>query len=327
MSYGPIRERLRRGEVLILDGAIGTEILRRDLTWADHQVLSRPTVVRAIHEDYVKAGADVISTNTFQLTRRALFNHFRDEAHRRHIGAPDLDDRADRLLRAAVDLALEPRAAGSGGRPVAVAGAITTLEWCFRPDLAPTPAQARPEYRETIGALAKAGCDLVLIETVNSIAEAQVAVEAANEIGLPCWVSFVPDEHGKLFSGESMAEASRTLASLGPDALLVNCAPPEDARAGLRELAAARSGPIGIYPHIGRFDPPEWRFTDEYPPARYVEEARGWLGLGAQILGGCCGTTPAHIAALCRDLWSGSPGPRSELSTPSDSGPRTPDCS
>ncbi len=252
MSYGPIRERLRRGEVLILDGAIGTEILRRDLTWADHQVLSRPTVVRAIHEDYVKAGAD---------------------------------------------------------------------------DLAPTPAQARPEYRETIGALAKAGCDLVLIETVNSIAEAQVAVEAANEIGLPCWVSFVPDEHGNLFSGESMAEASRTLASLGPDALLVNCAPPEDARAGLRELAAARSGPIGIYPHIGRFDPPEWRFTDEYPPARYVEEARGWLGLGAQILGGCCGTTPAHIAALCRDLWSGVPGPRSELSTPSDSGPRTPDCS
>src|SRR6266540_3166087 len=112
MSYGPIRARLRRGEVLILDGAIGTDILRRDLTWADHQVLSRPTVVRA-----------------------------------------------------AVDLSLEARAAGSGGRPVAVAGAITTLEWCFRPDLAPTPDQARPEYLETIGTLAEAGCDLVLIET------------------------------------------------------------------------------------------------------------------------------------------------------------------
>src|SRR5215213_2337096 len=101
MSYGPIKARLDRGELVILDGAIGTEILRRDVTWADHQVLSRPTVIRAIHQDYIRAGADVISTNTFQLTRRALFNHFRDEAHRCQIGAPDLDDRADRLLRAA----------------------------------------------------------------------------------------------------------------------------------------------------------------------------------------------------------------------------------
>jgi methionine synthase I (cobalamin-dependent) len=129
--YGPIRERLQRGQPIVLDGGIGTEILRRDVTWADHQLLERPAVVRAIHEDYVKAGADVISTNTFQLTRRALFNHFRDEAHRHQIGPADLEDRADRLLREAARLAVESRDAVADGRPVAVAGAITTLEWCF----------------------------------------------------------------------------------------------------------------------------------------------------------------------------------------------------
>src|ERR671932_808230 len=129
--YGPIRERMVRGRPVVLDGGIGTEILRRDVTWADHQLLERPAVVRAIHQDYVKAGADVISTNTFQLTRRALFNHFRDDAHRRHVGAPDLDDRAERLLRAAARLAVQARDGAAEGRPVAVAGAITTLEWCF----------------------------------------------------------------------------------------------------------------------------------------------------------------------------------------------------
>ena len=142
-NYAPIKERLDGGRLVILDGAIGTEILRRDVTWADHQILDRPTVIRQIHEDYVRAGTDVISTNTFQLTRRALFNRFRDEAHRRQIGAPDLEDRAERLLRAGAELAVRARDVVADRRPVAVAGAITTLEWCFRPDLATTADKAR----------------------------------------------------------------------------------------------------------------------------------------------------------------------------------------
>jgi len=300
--YGPLRERLAQGGTVILDGGIGTEILRRDVTWADHQVIDRPTVVRAIHRDYVEAGADVISTNTFQLTRRALYNHFRDDAHREQVGAPDLADRAERLLRAGTKLAVEARDAAANGRPVAVAGAITTLEWCFRPDLAPTPAQARSEYVETIGTLADAGCDLVLIETVNSVSEAKVALEAANEVGLPCWMAFAPTEKGKLFTGETLAQAEAALEPLGVDAILVNCAPPDDCRAGLVEMAKVRPGAKGLYPHIGRFDPPEWLFTDEYPPDRYAREAQEWQGLGATVIGGCCGTTPDTIAAVVKAL-------------------------
>jgi homocysteine S-methyltransferase len=265
-------------------------------------VLDRPTVVRAIHQDYVRAGADVISTDTFQLTRRALFNHFRDDAHRRHVGPADLEDRAERLLRAAARLAVESRDAVADGRPVAVAGAITTLEWCFRPDLAPSPEQARAEYVETIGTLTDAGCDLVLIETVNSVGEAVAAVEAANEVGLPCWVAFAPTEDGRLFTGETLEQAEAALKPLGVDAILVNCAPPDDCRAGLRELAKVRQGASGLYPHVGRFDPPEWLFTDEYPPDRYAQEARAWREMGAAVIGGCCGTTPDHIAAVARAL-------------------------
>jgi S-methylmethionine-dependent homocysteine/selenocysteine methylase len=298
MSYAPIRQKLAAGQTVILDGAIGTEILRRNVTWADHQLANKPEFVRGIHEDYIRAGADVISTNSFQLCRRALYNHFRDEKHRRHIGATDLDERANRLLAASVKLAVEARErAGAAGR-VAVAAAVTTLEWCFRPDLAPSANQAQDEYREIFQVVKDSGADLVLLETVNSIGEARVALEGAKKLGLPCWIAFVPDNHGRLFTGETLAQAVSTLEPLGVDAILVNCAPPDHITEGMKELAPHAKVPTGTYAHIGRFDPPEWLFTDEYPPARYKEESARWKQMGARILGGCCGTTPEHIAAL-----------------------------
>ena len=298
MSYDPIRDKLERRETVILDGAIGTEILRRNVTWEDHQLANRPEFVRGIHEDYIRAGANVLSTNSFQLCRRAFSNHFRDDAHRHHIGATDLDTRADKLLAASVKLALEARERAKASHPVAVAAAVTTLEWCFRPDLAPTAEQARQEYREIFQVVKDAGADLVLLETVNSITEARVGLEVLRELGLPCWVGFVCDEQGKLFTGETLAQAVGTLEPLGVEAILVNCAPPDDITAGMKQLAPHARVPIGGYAHIGRFDPPEWMFTDEYPPVRYREVAAAWKQMGARILGGCCGTTPDHIAAL-----------------------------
>jgi S-methylmethionine-dependent homocysteine/selenocysteine methylase len=145
-----------------------------------------------------------------------------------------------------------------------------------------------------------AGADLLLIETVNSVGEAVAASRAARDVGIPFWIAFVPDETGALFSGETLAQAAEALRGLEPDVVLLNCAPPEDVRVGLEKLRPHWSGPIGIYPHIGRFDPPEWLFTDEYPPDRYAREARDWKQMGATVIGGCCGTTPDHIRELKR---------------------------
>ncbi len=298
MSYAPIHDKLTRGETVILDGAIGTEILRRNVTWADHQLSNKPEFVRGIHEDYIRAGADVLSTNSFQLCRRALNNHFRDDSHRHHIGAKDLDQRANKLLAASVHLARQAREHVAAKRPVAVAAAVTTLEWCFRPDLAPSVEQARNEYKEILQTVKDAGADMVLLETVNSIAEARVAAEVAKSLGLPIWVAFVCDENGQLFTGETMAAAAAALEPASVDAILLNCAPPNDISAGMKELAPSAHVPIGGYAHIGRFDPPEWMFTDEYPPPKYRDAAAQWKQMGARILGGCCGTTPDHIAAL-----------------------------
>jgi len=206
------------------------------------------------------------------------------------------------LIHAGVRLAQEARAQAEANDRVAIAGAMTTLEWCFRPDLAPNANQAEMEYRELAQAFADAGCDLLLVETVNSVADAVAAARAAKDVGIPYWMAFVPDQSVKLFSGETLAEACTALDALAPDAVLVNCAPPPDITAGLIQLAPAWSGASGAYAHIGRFNPPEWLFTDEYPPERYLQVARDWRDQGAAIVGGCCGTTPDHIALLASKL-------------------------
>jgi methionine synthase I (cobalamin-dependent) len=299
--YKKLRDRLERQEIIILDGGIGSEMLRRGVTWEGHKVESEPDAIRSIHSDYIRAGADVISTNTFQLARRSYVNHFADLDHMRHIGATDLEHRAAPLIREGVKRAQEARE--QQGQPgVCVAGAMTTLDWCFRPDMAPSLDDMRAEYRETVQAFKDGGVDFMLFETFNSSKEARTALEAARELGIPAWVAFVCDDRGSLLNGETADEMMGGLAGVEPDVLLFNCAPVPDVTRALRELSKAYRKPTGGYAHVGRFDPPDWMFTDEYPPDRYLAAAREWVSIGAQVLGGCCGTTPLHIEALKRGL-------------------------
>jgi len=299
--YKKLKDRLGRKETVILDGGIGSEMLRRGVTWEGHKVESEPDAIRSIHADYIRAGADVVSTNTFQLARRSYMNHFADLDHMRHIGAPDLERRAAPLIQEGVKRALEARE--QQGRPdVCIAGAMTTLDWCFRPDMAPSLDDMRAEYRETVGAFKDGGVDFMLFETFNSSKEARMALEASQESGIPAWVGFVCDSQGRLLNGETTDEVVRGLAGVEPDALLFNCAPVPDITRALRELSKTYRKPTGGYAHVGRFDPPDWMFTDEYPPDQYLAAAREWASMGAQVLGGCCGTTPLHIEALKRGL-------------------------
>lgn len=305
-AYEAIRARLKAREPVLLDGAIGTEIVRRGARWRQHGLRTDAATVLAVHRDYARAGADVLTTNTFQLTRRTYLNLFRDLEHMRRIGAPGLEEQAAKLARKAVELARQARDEEGNAR-VAIAGSISPLSHCFRPDLAPPYEVARREHAEAAALLAEADVDLLLLETMNTIDEAKAALAAAKETKLPVWVSFVPAPGGAaLLGGEPLRQAAREVEALGCEAVLLNCGPPEDIEAGLRLLRDATRLPLGVYPHIGRYDPPSWKFdfhpqfvaTEAWPPDRYAAAARRWRELGAAIVGGCCGTTPAHIQAL-----------------------------
>ncbi|MGH7456305.1 MAG: homocysteine S-methyltransferase family protein, partial [bacterium] len=304
-AYTAIKNKLSQ-DVVILDGGIGSEIVRRGVRWRQHGLRTDADKVQAIHQDYIRAGADVVTTDTFQLTRRTYLNLFHNLEHMKRIGAPGLQTQAETLAKKAVSLAQAARNEESRAEAVAIAGSVSPINHCFRPDLAPSREEAVQLHSEAVRTLADAGVDLILLETMNTIAEAQVALEAAKQTGLPVWVSFVLAPGGKkVLSGESIADAVKTLEAKGCDAFLVNCAPPEDITSGLEELLKVCRVPAGAYAHIGHYDPPSWKFdfhpqfvdTDACSPKAYAAFAAQWKTMGAKIVGGCCGTTPDHIKA------------------------------
>lgn len=309
--YAGLRERIERGETVVMDGGIGTELVRRGVRWRGHGMRRDAETVQQLHEEYLAAGADVIRTNTFQLNHRVYLNVFRNAEHMRHIGATGLETRATELLGQAVALARAARER-SGRTDTVIAGVMSPLEHCFRPDLAPSDDVARAEHREIAAVLVDAGVDLLLLESMNTVREACAATAVAAETGKPVWVSFVIGPDGNVLGGESLGDAARSVRDLGAEVVLVNCAPPEDLTRAVETLVSLGYAPVGAYAHIGKFDPPSWKFeffpqfsqTEAWPPERYVSVAETWRQLGARVIGGCCGTQPAHIRALREALGS-----------------------
>ncbi len=222
----------------------------------------------------------------------------------RHIGAPGLETRAAELVAQAVEVALTARR--DADRQVAIAGVMSPLEHCYRPDLVPEVAEALKEHREIAESLAGGGVDFLLLESMNTIFEARTAAQVAVATGLPVWASFVMGPEGEILSGEALDEGARAMEEVGVEAVLVNCVPPEDAARGLEKLAGATELPTGVFAQIGSFDPPSWKFefhpqfsaTEAWPPERYAQTARRWVEAGARVIGGCCGTGPEHVRAL-----------------------------
>ncbi len=288
-----LEQRLADGPPLLLDGATGTELERRGVAselplWSARALLSAPEAVTEIHTAYVRAGAELLTANTFRTQRRNL-------------ARGGLAERAAELTQLAVALAREAcvqaRAAGVT-HPIWIAGSAPPLEDCYRPERVPSPTELEREHAEHAENLARAGVDWILAETMNTAREAEAALHAARAVGVPAGVSFVCTPDARLLSGEPLTRALKYIVPLQPLVVLVNCSPPESVAACLPVLA--NSGcPFGVYANLSAPDPTSGHFDPHtYPPDVFAEYAESWLRSGAHIIGGCCGTTPAHIAAL-----------------------------
>jgi len=277
---------------LILDGATGTELNRRGVDtglplWSANALLNDKDsqILKQIHIDYLNAGADIITTNTFRTHRRVL--------------APGGNaDRALELTRRAVDIVREAIASVKSDSPKFVAGSISTLEDCYRPDLVPHDDELRTEHADRIHHLLECNVDLILIETINSIREAVIITKLAAITGTPVALSFVCNQEGKILSGETLTEAARQLLPLGISVIGVNCGPTPNLAKPLAELqnVCGNDFPLIAYGNIGYADEKVgWVNTDSENPKAYCEHAVHWP---VKIVGGCCGTTPAHISEL-----------------------------
>lgn len=292
------RDRLVNGPPLLLDGGLGSELDRRGVDvslplWSARAVIEAPSTLLELHGAYAAAGADVVTTDTFRLQQRTL-------------ASAGVSQQSAELTTVAVHLA--HAAVSAVATPVFVAGSMGPLEDCYQPSRVPDAEALDREHTEMARSLAAAGVDLIMVETINTAREAVAAARAALATGLPVLVSLVCDGEGKMLSGENPGRVAASLADIGVDGVLINCAPAPDLLRALRRIREVTDLPSGGYGNVGHADDEGgWVNTDAVDPKAYASHAATWLDAGARIIGSCCGTTPAHTKAL-RILINGRSG-------------------
>lgn len=266
--------------MLLLDGPIGTQLIAQGVPapaplWSAWALQRQPEAVGDLHRAYGAAGAQIHTANTFRCHERNAGSSWRE------------------LVRVAVKLARL-----GGGR---VAGSMAPLEDCYRPDL--SPQNPGPEHLQLAQALVAEGVDLLLVETHPRLREALTATTAARSCTPKVWSALTPGYDNSLLTPGQVADGARALADAGAQVVLVNCLPA--ARALPYAAAMAQTGlPWGIYANAGDAAA-GLGWGDPDGPTRYAALAQAWRDLGAQVIGGCCGTGPAHIAALAARFQTG----------------------
>ncbi|TMD70318.1 MAG: bifunctional homocysteine S-methyltransferase/methylenetetrahydrofolate reductase, partial [Chloroflexi bacterium] len=287
---------------LLCDGAMGTLLYARGIAYErcfDEFNLTRPALIQGIHSEYISAGAQIIETNTFGANRAKL------EAY-------NLEGRVRDINRHAVKLAREAREIS--GQSVFIAGAVGPSG---RPLQAPDEqrlSELRAIFREQIDALLVGGADLLILETFSSLAELRQAVLAAQDVGgLPIVAQMSFYEDGHTLSGQSPARVAAVLNDLGIDVMGANCSVGPAATLDVLQemIAAARlfldneqaipqmfsaQPNAGLPTRIGN------RFFYMATPDYFADYAVRFARAGVQLIGGCCGTTPHHIAAMRKAL-------------------------
>lgn len=301
MAMTAIRERLAQGLPVLLDGGTGTELERRGAemshgAWCALATETAPDLLRTIHEDYIRAGADVVVANSFSNARHML----------ERAGA---GDRAAPLTRRAVEIAREARDRAARGRPVAVAASLShqlpMVPGAARDDpaLRPSPERVRANLHEVASAAAAAGADLLLLEMMSRPLHIAPAIAAAEESGLPYWCGLsarLEDGEVVSFAWESLPFEESVAAVLAgrPEAVGIMHTHVDAVGPALEILKRLWKGPLMAYPDSGFFEMPRWRFENVIAPEDLVRRTRGWRERGVQVFGCCCGLGPEHIRAL-----------------------------
>jgi len=296
-----MKARLDRGNTVILDGGTGTELEKRgvpmsEAAWCGLACLTDPETVEAVHLDYIRAGARIVTANTFASSRLML----------EHAG---MGDRVDEVAAAALGCAQRARDR-SGHDDVVIAGSLSHMVPLKSGsnsiiDSLPDDDAQLAAFSELALALKRHGADLILLEMMYHPQRTRLAMQAATETALPVWCGYSArrGSAGELLSFSRQSEIP--FAELVPllDDFEIEAAGPMHSSVditgdALALIAEHFDGPLLAYPDSGYFAMPHWQFVDIVSPADLVGFARGWYRLGARVVGGCCGLGVEHIEAL-----------------------------
>ena len=294
--YSTLIDRIEAGELVLIDGATGTEIERRgvpqlDNAWNGGGALSHPEILRAVHEDYIRAGAEIVISNTFATLKSAL----RDAG---------LEEDFDAYNRRGVELACEARAA-LGANTVVVAGGISHWSWSGNH---PTLEELRDNATEQVAIMKEAGADLIMLEMMSKVEAMLAVLDGVQDCGLPVWVglSCKLDSNGtpRLYDGDhtigeqTLADAIHALKGRNVPLISIMHTEVSYVDACLDVVEEMWVGPVGVYAHSGNYVGGKWIFNSVISPTDYAVAAERWRCRGVRVIGGCCGVGPTHIRAL-----------------------------
>jgi len=291
--------------VTLLDAGMGKTLGMKGVEiphtiWSANALIVAPEVVVEVHRENIAAGADIITTNSYGIILSDLAKE-------------NLQSRYEELNRLAGELA--QRAVEESGKPVKIAASLPPQNGSYRPDRVLDPAVLEPLYRKQAEQLAPY-VDFFLCETMSTIAEGVAALSAVQDLGKPALVAFTlhDDDPNCLRSGEALEQAIEEVSRFEPYGILVNCCLPERISDAMK-LLGARDVPVrGGYANAFTHVPRDWlldgdkqndghlTMREDLTPQRYAEFALDWIEKGANLVGGCCGTTAEHIAAIRRSL-------------------------
>ncbi len=290
-----LKKRLKNKERILLNGGTGTEILNRGYKttlplWSAEILLTNPEVVQQIHEDYIKAGAEIIVTDTFRTTARSFA--------KKNLSS----QKATKITKLAVKLAKNAIKKVNPNFSVFVAGSVAPLEDCYSPNLTPTEKQLKKEHFTYINDLKNGGVDFILIETQITLSEIKAALDAARKLKIPAAVTLCIDENFQLLGGDSLEKVIKEVEKYNPLFIGVNCISQNLATKSVKKIKSITALPICAYAQ-GDGEPENnqgWKFTKKDKIKNYVKNTKLWIQEGVQIIGGCCGTTPEYIKAISK---------------------------
>ena len=272
---------------LILDGALGTELMRRGLKlplplWSAEANITHQKDVISVHKDYVKAGADIITTNTFRSTtwtyKRAGFSSKR------------ATERAKYSLMKAIESAYQ-------SNPSIIAGSITSIEDCYQPSQFPGKSVAEDSMGETLSWFKEAGIKIILFETMGHLEEIKIAVRMAVDFKTK-WLSIILKNDCKLLSGHNLDDVFKFSKS-EVDCLLMNCNSFEKTNASLPNFLNQWESDWGVYPNLGITEPePDGTMDLKISDKLFSENIDNYIKKIPFIIGSCCGSSPIHTAMI-----------------------------
>lgn len=300
MTYNLIKQRLENNDTIILDGAIGAELekkgakMHKDL-WCGTCSVESPDLVKKVHEEYILAGADIITTNTYATTPIAMKQY-------------GFDNQISEFNKKSVQLAKE--AVKNTNKDVAIAGSVSTFGSLYKYGL----EAMKPGFKEQLNILSNEGVDLIILEAMSSQADiVETIIECSSQTKLPVWLSIscvIDDNTNKVMLGfsdtfdtdtnvyEDFETSMDNFSKIHQGPILIAHSDIEVTGQAIKIAKKKFNGVLGAYPNRGHYEKPHWKFVDNITPSEYLEKAKSWVGNGTQIIGGCCGVGVEEIKAI-----------------------------